>query len=327
MVHWDYYLTIHAALGILLLMFAFCLFVLPFSLVSYAPNGWKTGYIIAMVVLGILLFPVFYVWEKYYAPVQFMPWEYLKDRTIMGACLLYGVMFISVFCWNGYYYSYLLVVHRQSITHAGYILNAFSLTSSVFSPLVAWIIASTGNFKWTCYSGIPIMLLGTALLIPFRAPSTNPGVLALTQILVGLGTGIFATCAQLAVMVPVTHQQVASALAFWGLFGSFGSSIGLSIAGAIWNNVVPGELYRRLPEASKHRSAEIFGDLVIQSSFLDGTPERDAIVGTYAHVQRLMLITGACFIPLCLATIIMWRNINVKSVEQEKGRQTKGTVF
>ncbi|KAF2124426.1 siderophore iron transporter-like protein mirB [Dothidotthia symphoricarpi CBS 119687] len=322
-----YYFVQFDVVGMLLLMFGFCLFMLPFTLVSYAPNGWNTGYIIAMIVIGVLLFPAFFVWEKFFAPVQFMPWIYLKDRTIVGSCLLYGVMFISVFTWNGFYYSYLLVVHRQSITHAGYILNSFSLASSLFSPFVAWIISYTGNFKWTCYTGVPIMLLGTALLIPFRQPSTNPGVLALTQVLVGLGTGIFATCAQLAVMVPVTHQQVASALAFWGLFGSFGSSIGYSIAGAIWNNVMPAQLYNRLPEESKSRAAEIFSDIVIQSSFLDGTPERDAIVGAYAHAQRLMVITGSCFVPLCFASILIWKNINIKKLEEEKGRQTRGTVF
>lgn len=183
-------------------MFAFCLFLLPFTLKAYAPNGWKTPYIIAMVVLGVLLFPAFAIWEKYYAPVQFLPWKYLKQGTIIGSCLLYGAMFLSIFCWNAYFNSYLQVVHRQSITHSGYILNSFSLTSAVFGPIFGLIISYTGNFKYLSYAGVPIMLLGTALLIPFRSPDTSPGVLALTQVLCGLGTGIFAACGQLAVMAP-----------------------------------------------------------------------------------------------------------------------------
>ena len=96
-------------------MCAWSLFVLPFSLVAYAPQGWKTPYIIACIVLGLCLFPCFYIWEAKFAPVQFLPWKYLKNGTIIGSCLLYCVMFLSVFCWNGYFYSYLLVVHRQSI--------------------------------------------------------------------------------------------------------------------------------------------------------------------------------------------------------------------
>ncbi|KAH6865955.1 major facilitator superfamily domain-containing protein [Alternaria rosae] len=323
----QYYIIQFDIIGIILIMCAWSLFVLPFSLVAYAPQGWKTPYIIACIVLGICLFPCFYIWEAKFAPVQFLPWKYLKNGTIVGSCLLYCVMFLSVFCWNGYFYSYLLVVHRQSIPHAGYILNAFSLTSSTFSPLIAWWIHKSGNFKWTAYTGVPIVLLGTALLIPFRNPSTNPGVLAFTQVLVGLGTAFFATCAQLAVMVPVTHQEIAVVNAVWGLFGSFGSSIGYAIAGGMWNNILPGQMLMRLPEASKPDYMKIFGNITLQSSFLDGTPERDAVVGAYADVQRKMVITGACFVPLCLASIYIWKNINVKKLEEENGKQTKGNVF
>lgn len=308
-------------------MFAFCLFVLPFTLVAYAPNGWKTGYIIAMIVLGILLFPAFALYEMKIAPVPFLPWKYLKERTIVGSCLLYGTMFLSVFVWNTFFQSYLIVVHRQSIPHAGYILNSFSLSSSLFSPGVAFIIAKTGNFKWTSYTGVPILLIGTALLIPFRTPSTNPGVIAFTQVLVGLGTGIFATCAQLAVMSPISHQEIAAVLALWGLFGSFGSSIGVAIASAMWNNLLPQELLRRLPDSSKADYLTIFGSVAVQNAFPDGTPERDAVVGAYAHVQRLFVITGACLIPLCFLSIALWKNINVRRLEEEKGKQTKGTVF
>ncbi|KAF3041761.1 hypothetical protein E8E12_009085 [Didymella heteroderae] len=313
--------------GIILIMAAFLLFTLPFTLVSYAPQGWKTPYIIAMIVLGVLLFPTFAVYERYLAPVPFLPWKYLLERTILGSCLLYGVMFLSVFCWNGMYNSYLQVVHRLSIQHAGYILNSFSLTSSVFAPPIGFLIAYTGNFKWVAMTGVPILLLGTGLLIPFRQPDSPVGVLALTQVLVGLGTGIFAQCGQLAIMAPVTHQQIASVSALWGLFGGFGSSIGYAIAGAIWNNVTPGKLRELLPEESKDQYRIIFGDIVTQMSFLEGTPERDAVVGAYAHSQRLMVITGACFVPLCILSIFIWKNINVKKLEEERGKQTKGLVF
>lgn len=39
-------------------------------------------------------------------------------------------------CWDTYYYSYLQVVHRQSIANSGYILNAFSLMSSFIGPFI-----------------------------------------------------------------------------------------------------------------------------------------------------------------------------------------------
>ena len=323
---WHYIIELDLA-GIIILTAALSCLLLPFSLVAYAPHGWKTGYIIAMLVLGVLLFPGFYAYERYVAPVQFLPFKYLKQGTIIGSALLYGIMFLSTFCWNTYYGSYLQVVHRLSITNSGYVLNAYSLTSTVFAPLIGALISWTGNFKWTAYTGVPIMLLGTALIIPLRNPDANPGVLAFTQILVGLGSGFFTVCSSIAIMAPVTHQYIAAVNALGTLFGGVGAGVGIAIAGALWNNLLPVELTNRLPESQKANAHTIFGDIVLQMSFADGSPERKAIVDSYSHVMRLMVIAGACFMPLCLLSIFVWKNINVKKIEEEKGKQTKGTVF
>lgn len=189
------------------------------------------------------------------------------------------------------------------------------------------LIRYTGNYKWPAIAGIPFSILGTALLIYFRHPHTEAGYLVMCQIFNGVATGIWALAAQLAIMASIGHQEVAVALAIWGLFGSIGASIGLAIAGAIWNNILPSELYKRLPADSKDQAIAIFGDITIQMSYADGTPERDAIVGAYADVQRKMVIAGACLVPLCVVSIFMWKNINVRKLEEEKGTQTKGTVF
>lgn len=82
-------------LGILLVTAAFALILLPFSLVSQAPNGWKTPYIPAMVATGVVVLGLFYLWEAFFAPVTFLPWKYLKEPTILGSCLLYAIMFTS----------------------------------------------------------------------------------------------------------------------------------------------------------------------------------------------------------------------------------------
>ncbi|KAE9574778.1 MFS siderochrome iron transporter 1 [Colletotrichum fructicola] len=322
-----YYLVQFDVVGIILLTAAFSLFMLPFNIVSYAAHGWKSAHIIAMLVLGILCVPAFYVWEKYLTPKSFIAWEYLRNRNIIGAGLLYGLMFLSIFCWDTYYQSYLLVVHRQSITNAGYILNCFSLASSFFGPLFGYIIRLTGDFKYTALAGVPFMLLGTALLIPYRTPSTSVGTLVVLQLLNGIGTGIFAACAQISVMSAVTHQEIASAMAIFSLFGSVGSTTGFTVAGAMWNNIMPTEIYNRLPEDAKNQTATIFGDVTVQLSYADGDPIRDAIVGAYGSIQHKMVIAGACFVPLCVASILIWKRINLKQLEKEKGPQTKGNVW
>ncbi|KAK7217856.1 hypothetical protein V2G26_005859 [Clonostachys chloroleuca] len=257
---WYYFIEL-GVIGIILIVAAFSLFLLPFSLVSYSPYGWKTGYIIAMIS------------------------SYLKNPTILGSCLLYGAMFISTFFWDA---------------------------SAVLAPFIGAVISYTGDFKWSAIAGVPLMLLGTALLIPLRTPETGPGLITMTQIFVGVGAQLFASCGQLAVQ---------------GMFDSFGAAIGNAIAGALWNNILPEQLLLRLPESVKNKSTTIYGDMVLQMSFEDGTPEREAIVGAYGYLQRRMVIAGSCFMPLCLFAIFVWKNINIRKLQSEQGVQTKGTVF
>ncbi|KAI0860649.1 MFS general substrate transporter [Xylaria cubensis] len=323
----KHYFVEFDVVGMSLASFGFVLLLLPFSLTGYAPHGWRTGYIIAMFILGGVLLAAFVVWEKYFAPVQFFPFKYLKDRTILGACGVYGIMFLSIFCWDAYYGSYLQVVHGLSITTSNYVLNGLSLASNFIGPFVGLLVSRTGSVKWTAIAGIPFVVLGTVLLVEFRKPSTHVGLLVLFQILNGIGDGIWTPVGQLAVMASVPHQQIAVGVALYGLFGSIGSAIGNAVAGAIWNNVLPQKLEEFLPGDVKNRTAEIFGSIEVQQSFPFGTPERDAIVAAYGDVQRKLVIAGSAFLPLAVIFIFVWKNINVRKLEATHGTQTKGTIF
>lgn len=172
----------------------------------------------------------------------------------------------------------------------------------------------------------PFAVLGTALLIHFRHPGTYVGWLVMCQLFQGIYSGVWAPTGQLAITASVNHQEVAVALALYGLFGSIGASIGEAIAGAMWTNLFYDRLVENLPEASKDLATDIYAKLDTQLLYA-GTPEGEAINLAYGYVMRLMVICGVCFIPLCIASILLWRNINVKRLEEEKGRQMKGCLF
>lgn len=172
----------------------------------------------------------------------------------------------------------------------------------------------------------PFAVLGTALLIHFRHPGTYVGWLVMCQLFQGIYSGVWALTGQLAITASVNHQEVAVALALYGLFGSIGASIGEAIAGAMWTNLFYDRLVEYLPKASKDLATDIYAKLDTQLLYA-GTPEGEAINLAYGYVMRLMVICGVCFIPLCIASILLWRNINVKRLEEEKGRQMKGRLF
>ncbi|OMP86129.1 Siderophore iron transporter mirB [Diplodia seriata] len=317
-----YYAREFDLIGQLLLIFGLCLLLIPLTLAGSAVNRWGTGYIIAMLVLGIVLIIGFVLYERFLAPVTFMPYKYLKDRTVLGACILCGTLFLSFYCWDLYFSSYLQVVHNLSIRNAGYILNTYTLGSCFVGPLIGLLIRHTGRFKPVALAAVPVSTLATALLIHFRHPHTPIGYVVMCQILSAFAGGTLVVTEQLAAMAAVPHNEVAAVLALEGMFTSVGGSVGQSISGAIWTNLMPKMMEEFLPQEEKGKALAIYGSLATQLAYPVGSPVREAVVAAYGYVQRRMLIAGVCFMPVAMGCVLLWRDINVKKV-----RQTKGNVF
>lgn len=224
--------------------------------------------------------------------------------------------------WDVYFTSYLQVVNNQSIQNAGYIANIYTIGSCFWGPIAGLMIRYTGRFKWLGLVAVPISALATGLLIYFRHPGTPVGYIVMTQIFSAFSGGTLVMAEQLAAMSAVPHNEVAVVLALEGLFTSIGGSIGQSISGAIWTNLMPGKLLEYLPAEEKGNASRIYGSLDVQLSYPIGSVARDAIIQAYGYVQRRMLIAGVCFMPLALGCVLLWRNIDVKGKQQ-----TRGVVF
>ena len=195
------------------------------------------------------------------------------------------------------------------------------------SPSNPRTIRYLGTPKWISVAVIPFAVLGTALLIHFRNPESDVGYLVMCQLFNGIYSGVWALTGQLVLMASVNHQEIAVVLALFSLFGSIGAAIGGAIAGALWTNIFPVKLFEFLPDDAKNLTDTIYCDITVQMSYEMGSPIRTAINDAYADVQRKMVITGVAFIPVCVVLLLFWRNINVKTLEKEKGKQTKGLVW
>ncbi|KAI8278741.1 Siderophore iron transporter [Colletotrichum sp. SAR 10_98] len=306
--------------GMLLIMFGFSLFLLPFSLVRYAAKGWVSGHIIAMIILGVFCLVLFGLWERLYAETPLVPWKNLKDRTILGSAATAGVIALSFGTWDSYFSSYLQVVHHQSISQAGFIGNIYTIASCTWGPIVGLLIRQTHHYKWIAMAAIPVACLSTGLLIHFRTPDTYIGYVIMCQILKAVSSGTIIICEQLAVMSVVKHNEVSVMLALIGLATSVGRSIGRAISGAIWTNEFLDKLIKFLPDDAKSDAVTIYGDIKVQLSYAWGSPIRAGIIQAYGAVQRHMVICGAAFMPLALACVFLWKNVNVSKVHQTKGQ-------
>ncbi|PGH26453.1 hypothetical protein AJ80_01952 [Polytolypa hystricis UAMH7299] len=315
----KHYFVQFDVIGMIFIIAGFGLFLLPFSLATYQNAGWKSPAIISMLVIGFSCFIAFFVWERYGATASFAPFHLLRNPTVSGGCLLSATAFLSFYCWDYFFISYLQVVYDQSIRNAGYIANIFSIGGCIWALVIGGVVRYTGRFKWLAMCFIPLQMLGVGLMIYFRQPGSPIGFIIMNQVFIAISAGTIQICEQVAVMAAASHNDVAVVLAFLGLFSNLGGAIGQAISGAIWTHTVPGQLVKNLPESAKAEALKIYASLTTQLSYRMGSPERQAIIASYAHGQRIMLCVGLGVLCFAFVWVAMWKNIQLKNVKQVKG--------
>lgn len=309
------------AVGLLLISGGLSLFLLAFNLEAKQPKGWHSALVLCFLIIGIALIVVFALWEKYWAPVTFVPYHLLVDRTVIGACVLAGSLFVSFYMWNSYFTSFLQVVNGLDVTKASYVANIFNIVSCFFAVPIGFAIRYTNRFKWTAlWFGLPLTILSGGLLVHFRQPGVYIGYIVMCQILGAVGGGALTIAEQVAVMAATDHQHVAVILAIEAMCSSIGGAIGSTVSSAIWQGVFPKALARNLPESAQANLMTIYGDLTTQLSYAEGTPTRMAIQKSYGEAVRYMYIAAVCVKVISVVAVLCWRDISLKGRKQVKGR-------
>jgi MFS family permease len=312
-----YYLREFDVVGLLLLATGLSLFLLAFNIYSYQAEQWKSPLIICFLVFGALLVAAFALWEKYGAPVTFIPWHLLKNRTVIFTYTMAGSLYIGWYCWDSYFYSLLIVLFNQPITHATWITNIYTMGSCFCSIVYGVALRYYGKLKiYSLFLGVPLTILGVGLMIKFRQPDQDIGFIVMCMIFIAFGGGILVISEQTTLMAVSKQQDFPALLAVESMIISIGSAVGSTVAGAIWTGVFPARLMANLPADAMPQFAEIYGRIEVQSSYPVGSPTRDAINLSYGQTQKLMLISAVCVYSITLFSVALWQNVDVKKMKQ-----------
>ncbi|KAI1105626.1 putative siderophore iron transporter mirB [Jackrogersella minutella] len=307
------------AVGMLLAAAGLTLILVPFSL--HGASASFNSSLAITPIFGVLCMVAFGFHERR-ARRPFIRFSLLCSRNVAGASLLSITIFIAYFAWDGYYTSYLQVVHGLDIDVAGYIGHIYGIGSCIWSVAVGYLIRKTDRFKWLALSALPVHILGGALMIVFRKPETHIAWVIMCQILITIGGSTLVMCEQIAVMSVASHSELASVMAILGLAYYIGSAIGNSLSGAIWNTTLPNALAELLPNMPPDELASIGQNLTKQLSYPIGDPVRDAIILAYGEAQRRMCITGTLVTLFEVFAVSIWQDVRVS-----KSKQVTGTVL
>jgi hypothetical protein len=259
----------------------------------------------------------FGVWEKFFAPLSFIPFHLLKNRTVIFTYIMAGSLYVGWWIWDTMFLSVLLVMFNVEPRKATYITNTYTMGSVFISIVYGVCLRYYGRLKmYSLFWGVPLTILGVGLMIHFRQPDVNIGYVVMCHIFIAFGGGVLVISEQTTLMAVSKQEHFPALLATEAMIISIGSSIGQSIAGAMWNNIFPEQLLKNLPASIVGQMKTIMDDIAVQQSYAWGTPERDAINKSYGDAQKLMLITATCVYIITFVSVALWEDVDVRKIKQ-----------
>ncbi|KAJ9126987.1 hypothetical protein QFC24_001218 [Naganishia onofrii] len=257
------YLDNMDAFGLLLLTFAWCLMLLPFTLSASADNGYKNPSMIAMFVVGGVLFIFFCVWEWKFAnyPLQS---KHVLNRSFLCSVVIDFMYYLSGYISDTYFTSWIYVVTDWSDKNYGYYVNILTVGLCFFGTMAGLVQRYTHRYKYLQVSGLCFRILGVGLTFYATQGYTTDAVLISARVITSLGGAISVIGSQTATQASVPHQYLATASALLAMYTSIGGSIGSAIASALWTHRLPANLEKYVGDVyNSTEIAEIYGSIVV----------------------------------------------------------------
>lgn len=202
---------------------------------------WNHPLVLTTLPLSLVALVAFVWIEARRAVEPVIPVKLLLNRTVAAACLTNW--FTTMACFMVIFYTPIFFqVRGLSTTQAGVRLIPQSVGASVGSLSAGLIMNKTGKYRVLGLALISSFVLGTGLLsiLNLSAPDW-PALIFL--FLIGIGYGGMLTVTLLATISAVDHDYQAVITSATYAFRSTGSTIGVTIGSAVYQNILKIELW------------------------------------------------------------------------------------
>jgi EmrB/QacA subfamily drug resistance transporter len=268
------------------------------SLVLFTSLGgttykWGSAPIIALGVAGFALIGVFALVERYAAePV--LPLHLFRNRTFAVTSVVGFIIGFAMFGAITYLPAFFQVVRGLSPTASGVELLPLMAGLLVVSIGSGQIISRTGKYRAFPIAGAGVTTLGLYLLSSM-GPGTSAGLEALYMVILGAGLGGVMQVLVIIVQNAVPHSELGVATSGATFFRSIGGSFGTAIFGAIFANVLVGNLASHLHGLSLPPG---FNSADITPELLAGLPAlvHHGLVVAYAQTIQTVFEVS---VPIC----------------------------
>jgi EmrB/QacA subfamily drug resistance transporter len=262
---------------------------------------WASAPIYILGASGVILIGLFILAERR-AEEPVLPLHLFKLRAFSMSSLTGFIVGLAMFGAITYLPAFFQVVRGISPTISGVYLLPLMAGLLIISVVSGQVIAKTGKYRFFPISGAALMTIGLFLLSLMGAGSSTLQD-ALSMLVLGFGLGGVMQVLVIIVQNGVPHSELGVATSGATFFRSIGGSFGTAIFGAIFSNVLVGNLASHLHGV---RLPASFSSADVTPALLNRLPAavHHGIVAGYAQsIQTVFLIA----VPIAaLAFLATW---------------------
>jgi EmrB/QacA subfamily drug resistance transporter len=285
-------------LGTLVLVLSTTCLVL-FTSLGGTTYPWNSIPIISFGVAGVILVGLF-IWVERRAAEPVLPLHLFSIRTFSVANLVGFIVGFAMFGSITYLPLFFQVVRGESPTISGLQLLPLMIGMLIVSIASGQIISRTGRYRVFPVVGTGLITVGL-LLLSRMGVGTSSASGALFMLVLGMGLGSVMQVLVLIVQNSVPYSELGVATSAATFFRSIGGSFGAAIFGAIFSNVLVGNLVRHLGRVKIPSGVSTSS---VTPAILDKLPPavHHGFVAAYAEsIQTVFLIAGPIVVISFLA--------------------------
>ncbi|CAK7275270.1 ferrioxamine B transporter [Sporothrix epigloea] len=300
-------------IGVFLMVALLALTLVPFTLAGGIEKKWHQAHIVAPLVIGFVLIPVFVLWELR-APKPLIPFELLKQRVVWAPICIGVLQNCTFVLVAAYLFTILQVSFGFSIASATRISSLYGFVNAVVCPFLGFAVYKTRRLKYFVVAGAAVYTAGMGMLIHFRGSTSTAGLhtsrtgVIAAEVVLGVGGGVLFYAAQTALQVQIKHEHLAAVTGVSLAFHYIGSALGATLSGALWTQLLPSRLEAQLAPINSTLAAIAYANplMNIVPVYPLGTPERTGVIAAYQSIQRILVITAMCLsIPMILLALAL----------------------
>lgn len=228
---------------------------------SWAGTQYDWG---SVQILGLLaatvISAIIFVFVELKAKNPILPMHLFKNGVVTVSNLIGFIMNFGLMGAMIYISFFVQGVMGISPTYAGYVTMPMSIFMVVTSAITGQLIAKQGKYKRYALIGVPIMILGMAVMVFMN----SVWMAVVAMIIFGIGLGLGMPVFSLATQNAVPHKELGVVTASTQLFRNLGGTIGIAVMGTVMSNSLTSNLKSAMTSSSAPDMSKIDPEMAKQ---------------------------------------------------------------